>query len=304
MDIRIGTHEFRTKDSWNALDNSEVLVAYAILKQDDVTPVIRLSELTKMLLNVGDPFLHEWQAWYENQDAENGKAMWAEDWTKVVAAVTTPFIDNIEKSGKGIKYQISLSFTKCPFPKLSLPTKRGNRTLLACADGLKNMTIGEFARLDNYVQKYERTSEEKHIIECVGMIFREHKEKTRHNVKTNYQGDKRVPLTEGVFTEGHRGHIIATSMTEGAKKILWFWIVSCREQMVKKWQAVFNPGSSVKKSVWDAELAKFGWAGLFIELAGNSVMTEADVEQLNCEEVFVKLAYLETKRKAEKAANS
>lgn len=306
MNIKIGTYEFNTPDGWNELPINLLQPAYLILKADDIPPVTRLSELTKLLLDVGDGFLTQWREWcVAEYGVEDGEAIWSEDWSKVVTAVTYPFIESVESANGStrIKYQIDLSFTKCVYPVLNFQTKAGMRKLYACKGGFKNMSIGELARVDTYVQNYLTTGDVQYINQCIALIYREHKENTKQNRRKGYDGDVREKMQHVNHNERKREKMAAELLTENGRKILWFWITSCREKIFRKWKHVLNPDVGSKKTYWEKQLSKFGWAGLFIELASSSSITENDVADLNHEDVFVKLAYLETKRKAEKAAS-
>jgi hypothetical protein len=303
MQIKIGNYIFHTADSWNELPQKLVYPAYFILKADNLTPVVRLSELTKLLLNIGDEFIDTWRGKViEKHGVTDGEAIWSEDWSKIVAAVTAPFTESIEHTTR-LTYQISLTLTNCPVSVIRLQkvngiTPQGIRTLIASEDGFKNITIGEFARIDTLFQRYMETGDEQHIFECLAVIYRPEKEYSKAEKKANWHGDRRLPLSVAQFSVKERAKMM-TQIKPEWRQLLWFWVASCREQILRQWKSVLNPSVSTKKGYWDEKLTKFGWSGLFIELAASSGQTEAAISELLYSDVFVKLAYLETKRKAE-----
>jgi hypothetical protein len=308
MQIKIGTFAFETPDSWNDLNINQLYPIYFLLKADGLEPIVRLSELTKLLLNIGDEFIDKWkEATLEKHGVIDGDAIWSEDWSKVVSAVTYPFISPIE-GAETFKYQISMSLTRCPAPELKLPnlshstsgkTFKGERKFIACADAFKNITIGEFARIDALVQRFQNTGDAQHILECLAVIYRPTKEFSKKDHKANYHGDKRMPLKDAAFSIPMRTRMMSHIKSEW-RHLLWFWIVSCREQIMTQWKSVLNPDTAQAQSFWDKKLAQFQWTGLFIEMANSSGQTEQAISEMPFSDVFVKLSYLETKRKAEK----
>lgn len=300
--IQIGNYHFHTPNSWNELPDNILYPAYFLLKADNLEPVIRLSELTKMLLNIGDEFISTWRdSVIINHGVIDGEAIWSEDWSKIVAAVTYPFVENFET--EQLRFQINMTLTRCPISTIRLKHTSGSRNLCACEDGFKNITIGEFASIDTLFQRYMDSGDEKHILECLAIIFRPKKEYSKANRKSKYQGDIRVPLSISRYTVKERA-IMFSKISVEQRQLLWFWVASCREQILRQWKSVLNPSNNTSKGYWEQKLTQFGWTGLFIELATSTGQTEAAIADLLYSDVFIKLAYLETKRKAETPISS
>lgn len=300
MNIQIGKMPFKTADGWNQLPEGLHYPLYFILKADSLSSIVKLTEAAKFLLNISDDFLEQWRNYVvQEHGLLDGEAIWSEDWSKVVSAVTFPFVEQIEQKDGTLQFQIALDYTRCPYPTLTIPSAKGVRKLFAPGDAFKNITIGEFARIDALFQKYEQKGDTEHVVECLGILYRPHKPNTKENRRAKYHGDVRLKLKEAEHTIQERAALFEKGVTPQGLQLLWFWVASCREQILRKWSSVLNPSVSGQKTYWHEQLAKFGWAGVFIELA-NGGLTEEMVADTPYEDVMMKLAYFETKRKAEK----
>jgi hypothetical protein len=302
MEIKIGNNTFITPDSWNELSTplpTKLLQAlYFIFHADGLTPEFRLGEAGKLILNIGTEYTTAWlNAVIDQFGVTDGEAIFAQDFKTVIQAVTEPFVETDMKTFVRTK----LNYTKCPFPNMMLPSTKGDRKLFACADGFARMPIGEFAQIDTLVRKYVKKNDKQAIHDCLSIIYRPHKEKTKANIKAKYHGDRRMCLADAEHGEKERAGLM-NYIEEINLQILWFWITSCVEQIYLKNKNVMNPlrVEETKPNHWQKQLQKFGWAGLFFEIASLTGRTEKAVMEEPQEEFFLRLQYLQTKRLAEK----
>lgn len=299
MKIKVFKFEVNVVDQLEKLPPQILAVAYKIIKEPNefISLQVRKIEIAKMLLSyntpitVNDEFLKSWQKVCELENGETGYFAFLQEWRDVVEQVTAMFFDE--------KQNLTLTLTKCPFPKLYINENKAIRALLPCADNFDNMTIGEFAAVDLAVQKFQkmkwnRKDTNRIVAETIALIFRKQKPKDPKS-KKKHDPDRREPLGDEHRQDAAIDAILK-NVQPWVQELLWWWIVSCREQKLKKYQNVFN---ATPKSGWQKRLADFGYLGLFIEMAKENFTTEHEIQKVNVDDFFLKLAYLDTKSKAE-----
>jgi hypothetical protein len=302
MKIEFCGNTFHTPDTWNQVADKKLFLAYYILKFSEANIMIRKIEVAKMLMDVGDDFFARWQQVVINEfGAIDGPDIFAKDMTLVVEAINAPFFERVTKD-ENTYTQIALTRTKCPFPELKMLGKNGQiYNLYAAKDGFENITIGEFAAIDFCVQKYLDTQEESHVYQALAYIYRRSKEKSPKNKREKWQGDRRIPLDIAKHDEAAHIAAFKTHLDHKSVKVLWFWIVSCREVFLRKYKRVFQ-SSQIAKSDLEKQLQSFGWVGVFIEMANKSGVLTPAIERQNAHEFLIQLQYAETKRLCEEAA--
>jgi hypothetical protein len=283
--------EAKLPQRWNELTLAEASILYFLLRADGIPMAVALSEAAKLILNIDDNVLKNWRDAFVNAHGLlDGEWIFAEQWAHTVKAVLKPFIEQREKS-----FTTKLELTKCPFPKIQVKMDSRTRNLYACADNFGNISIGEFAKIDNLCIQYIQNPTIETINSILAVIYRPSKPNTKRNRKLKYENDRRIPISEGQYSEKERSeHFL--HLNDDVRQMMWFWVTSCREQFYLKWDNVLrsNGEQSNKK------LAQFRWAGLFIELANKQMVSKEAVMSQNANAIMLELSFYEAKSSSQK----
>jgi hypothetical protein len=284
--------EAKLPQRWNELTLAEASILYFLLRADGIPMAVALSEAAKSILNIDDNVLKNWRDAFVNAHGLlDGEWIFAEQWAHTVKAVLKPFIEQREKS-----FTTKLELTKCPFPKLQVKMDSGTHNLYACADNFSNISIGEFAKIDNLCVQYVQNPTVETIDLILAIIYRPSKPNTKRNRKLKYENDRRIPMSEGQYSEKERAEQFR-NIGDAVRQMIWFWVTSCREQFYQKWDNVLRSKSGEQGN---KKLTQFGWAGLFIELANKQMVSKEAVASQNANSIMLELSFYEAKSASQK----
>ena len=130
-------------------------------------------------------------------------------------------------------------FVKNPFPEL----KTGIfKKLLGPADGLTNITFGEFIQAEIQRSAWNDTKNEAHLNNFLAILWRP----PAHN---HADGDKRVPLLQDTVDKTSKA--IARQPPHIKQVMTWFYY-GCLDFLYNKFDYVFSPGEPGKISTFDS----------------------------------------------------
>lgn len=316
--VTFGNIYFTAPKRWNDLTLKQQLVCHDVLMNLTPTTLVqRRIGLMQFLTGITDEVM---QAWHDSFveakaflrldaiDADyeiDPAAYFAEDLKKTVEAVTgflfappTPVggeYGETPPTGVG-GLGIAANLTQCPYPTVELWRKRQKKapvkvTLYAASDGLANMTFSEMAQVFTIFEQFMKTGDVKLVDRALATIYRPSKPNDAKNRAIAFEGDRRTPLEESEAVIEQRMKMWLHVRPE-AKRLLWFWIVSCREQIIRQNPQIFKSGNS---DALMKRLAVYSWAGVAIELSKGDVLARKAIETANYKDIFITLSYLETK---------
>lgn len=283
--------QFIAPNSWNELSRKQQLtINDTLMAINGATFVQKRIALMQFLTGMDDQLIINWRNEYEDFD------LFGED-LKELVEYFTDFLFEKKQNTEGVEqFGISPTLTKCPYPQVILAKKRKGKEhkpvkLWAAADGLTNMTFAEMAEVFTCFDRYTTTGDEAHILRALAVVYRPSKVNDAANRAKAFDGDRRTPLEEAEEVIEARAKLWR-NVAEPVKRLLWFWIVSCREQIIRQNPQVFKSG---KSDALMQRLAVYSWAGVAIELSKGDVMARKAIEVSNYRDIFITLSYLETK---------
>lgn len=297
MTVTINNTTITAPGSWNELTLTELHTLYnlAVTQPIDLyLPIkkeaadfVRL-EATKYLLNLDDATLNSWlQDCLEYET--DGHYVFLDELRQLSAAVAG-WVVSEENS------QVVLGLTKCPYPKIRLtnPTTGKKIGLYAPADALSNINFYELGTTFTLFRDYLVEKDETKLHRLLAVLYRPAKPRTKDNERTRYGGDIRQPYYQNeTLIESHI-QLIA-SLPPAVKGLLLFWFSSCFTQIVTQHPDVFareEDNRIAGEEVGD----NYGWAGIFMSLAGGIVHLDQVVTRPWQVGVGY-LSFLETERK-------
>lgn len=316
MTIRINDRSTTVPQSWNALPLRLQLICYGILMSD--LPSIfepgellhaKKLDLAKALLDLDDAFLAEWEAGnIEEHGKEDGHLLFLSELDDVLQCANFLFeklppkpMDDGEADAANhqsaiTSYQIRLSLTANPFPVLERPSNITGKPIYyyGPASSLANLNIYELSTAFTLFEQFMASHDESIATKLIATLWRPGKPKTPENIRSAYQGDRRLPLQHHEATIERREPHMAT-LPKPVRQLLLFWFACCREAIVNSYPAVFT------RSGGDGEKTgrSYGWGGVLLSLAGGLVHLDAVAAQPH-QNAFAYLSYLEDERQKEK----
>lgn len=294
--IQILGQTFLSPKSWNDLTLKQQLVCNDVLMSlNAATFVQKRIALMQFLLDMPDAVLKNWAA-------SADKEVFGDE-LKSVVEVVTDFLFAKTVNTEGVEqFGISATLTKCPYPMVILQRKRKDKEakdekLWAASDGLANMTFAEMADVFTCFERYSSTGDEAHIHRALAVVFRPSKPNDAANRARAFDGDRRVALEEADAVIEQRMKLWR-DVPPPIKRLLWFWLVSCREQIIVQNPSVFKSGNA---DALMQRLAVYSWAGVAIELSKGDVLARKAIEGSNYRDIFITLSYLETKSEVSEA---
>lgn len=313
MTITINNRTTHIPQSWNDLTTRQALLVHEILltaTRLDLTPAERVAvqklELTKHFLGLTPTFLHEWRRTCE--DTYDTPALGRDIYYADLAQLTTAFdwlfeSDSDPDFSLGTAPTLRLTLTRCPYPTLrdtDFCLGKTNPTLHAPADALSNVSIYELGMAFTAFEAYAATQEEAHLHRLLAILYRPAKPDTPHHRRSNYEGDRRLPLLKHESTIPARAQRMAT-LPKPVQRLLVFWFASCRRQILSSFPNLFSqaPADQAGERVGN----DYGWGGLLLSLAGGLVHLD-EVSQQPYATALTYLSYLEDQRKLQELRSS
>lgn len=301
MTITINNTDYDIPQSWNELPLRDQLAIYNIIQSStgsvflpsEVMPVKRIAILTH-LMRVDDQLFIDWKTDRQREYGdEEGALVFYSELASILTA--TDFLFDIHEQEDGtLQYEVSLSLTKCPWPVLRLKQGKKRAKFYAPADGLKNITLHELAISFTLFERYLQSNDMAHAERLIATIYRPSKPKTAHNKRSNYEGDRRLPLYKHESTIDLRQPLFA-KIPKMSKQLIVFWFACCRHQIIKSYPNIFKRESDMQVK-GERVGNDYGWGGLLLSLSGGLVNLE-QISSQPYENGLVYLSYLEDERK-------
>lgn len=282
--ITLNNRTYQLPATWNDLDLNQLLTAYQIvldgridrLFPEDEAMAFRRIELARLLLELDEDFLDKWK-----QDAGEDQ-FYAE--LQAVSREASAFA--FEEKGEGA-YQIALTRTRCPYPTL----EHQDETYHAPADALENVTLYELGMSFMKFEAFMKSGEPDMAAELLAILYRPAKPATEENLRSDYEGDIRLPLLKHETTIQKRKELFKRLPTL-VSQVLVFWFACCRQAIVSEFPNIFRQDdSSVKKEGND-----YAWAGVILNLAEGIVHADT-VSNTHYATALTYLSMLEDRRK-------
>lgn len=299
--VRIGDKTWQVPQSWNDLPLQHQLEVYNILTAGagrilhaaEVLPTKRIAIVAR-LLGLTDEFFTQWLTdCRAAHGKEDGDLVYFNELNELLKV--TDFLFDIEEDEEGNKtYQVKLSLTDCPWPKIIRKEMKRKKIYYAPANSLSNFTLHELAIAFTTFERYLETNNMADADQLLATIYRPGKARTAANRQSGYEGDRRLPL----FRHESRIPIrqkLFHRLAEPVKKLLLFWFACCRHQIISSYPNIFKRESAMQIE-GERVGNDYGWGGLLLSLSGGIVNLD-QVSQQPYENGLVYLSYLEDQRK-------
>ena len=312
--IQIGEKAYQTnmKSSWNELTFDELNHVISLLQSpkphflaaDEHIGLLKLNLFVALTNSAKFPIhsiFSEWEAVRDSQD-EDGRLQFLTELQAVLNESLSFLFTTIRRFQKDIEV-IAPDLTRCPMPKLAIPTNRGVKNLIAPSVGknsksenligsdiFANMTIYELGMSFSLYEKWVDDNEDATLNELLAVIFREKKPATKENMSKNYGGDVRLPLRNYEATISRRKDLIARNVPRHIKNVLVFWFGCCRHHFAAAYPSVFSGG--------DGEANQYGYASIILELSRSTHSSKNEISDQNAHGTMIELMYENDRAKA------
>lgn len=262
--------EYLIPEKWDDLTFESALKAYELLMldtrglfPDEQDLPFRRIELMKLILDVDDSFLRDWEESYKALDPEDGRTTFLADLDFVSRIVTEGLFTNSDSG----RTQVSLTWTKCPWPVLQYKDRKGRtQNLYAPSDGLDNLTIYELGTVFMTFERFAKTDDNDIAIELIATIYRPGKPYSIENQMSGYRGDRRLPLLHHESTVQSRMKILKDlpSLVQG---FILFWVACCRHKIIGQYPNLFGASDTGGERMGN----DYAWGGVLLNLADGIV---------------------------------
>lgn len=287
MKVEINNIKRFLPDSWNELTHTELLTVFQLVVEsmpafvftkEEVPDFLRI-ELAKYLLKIDDTFLVKWEA----DAAIDGEMVFIDEFKKVAYTVTN-FIFNENE-------EVELGLTRNPYPKVAYRRKKKKKYLYGPGDSLSNISLYELGTSFTLFEKYLKDQDDNHLLKLLSVLYRPGKPRTKKNIRSDYNGDRRLPY-QGYETTIDRRIPIIKKWPPMVKNLLFFWFASCRNNIIDSYPNVFKKESSNLEQIGN----DYGWGGILLSLSGGVVNLEI-VGSQQWQQGLAYLSFLEDERK-------
>lgn len=280
--IGINETKHQVPHTWDDLSLHELLTCYQVMMDTRINQIfeaeeqlaLRRMEITKALLRLNSEFMQRWEQ-------ESGDDFYDE--LRQVSEVMSDFA--FEPVGDD-KYQMALTLTKCPYPRLN----DEEQVYYSPADSLDNITIYELGMSFKSFEAFAQTGELKDLHRLLAILYRPGKPATEENILSGYHGDIRLPLYKYETTIDARIARMAR-LPALVSQVILFWFASCRQQIINSFPNIFKQPDGVQTEGND-----YSWAGVILNLA-DGIVYEETVSNKNYGTALVYLSMLEDRRK-------
>ncbi|MCB0597765.1 MAG: hypothetical protein KDD28_27045 [Phaeodactylibacter sp.] len=296
MTIAINQDENLTlPDSWNEMDNRQLLTVYQLLFQDaepllsatEVLPYKRI-QVMQALTGWDDNFLAKLKAdMVAELGEEEGKHRFSAMLHNASKDVSAPYLETNEEGASSVR----LSLTRNPYPEFTFKHRGRRRSYYGPADELGNLSIYELCVAFTLFEAYLKNPGDDAADTLIATLWRPPKPSTPDNKARAYQGDRRLPY-QGyeAATDGRKNRI--RKLPPIVKKVILFYFASSRQQIISGYQNLFSQDKRQVERVGN----DYGWGAMLIQLAGGLANLETIGTQ-SWQNAFTYLSYLEDQRK-------
>ena len=288
MKIEINNIKKFLPDSWNDLTHTELLTIFNLISQhiptfvftkDEVPYFLRI-EAAKYLLRIDDDFLKKWK----DDCAEDGELVFIDE-LNIVSQTVTSFLFND-------KEEVELGLTRNPYTRIGYRSRKRKKYLYGPGDLLSNISLYELGTTFTLFEKYLKDQNDEHLNKLLAVLFRPSKPRTKKNIRSDYNGDRRLPYQGYETTVKWRIPIIK-KWPPLVKSLLFFWFSSCRNYIIEGHPNVFKiqPANNLERIGND-----YGWGGVLLSLSGGVVNLKAVGDQ-PWQHGLTYLSFLEDERK-------
>jgi len=287
MKVEINNIKRFLPDSWNDLTHTELLTVYQfivesvpafVFTKEEIPHFVRI-ELAKYLLKIDDDFLVKWK-----NDCEQFGELIFEDELKKVSYAVTNFLFNENE-------EVELGLTRNPYPRIAYRRNKKKKYLYGAGNSLSNISLYELGTTFTLFERYLKDHDETHLNKLLAVLFRPSKPKTKDNIRSDYNGDRRLPYQDYETTVDRRIPII-NKWPAFIKSILFFWFASCRNQIIDGHPNVFKKEASNLEKIGN----DYGWGGILLNLSGGVVNLKV-VGSQPYQHGLTYLSFLEDERK-------
>lgn len=304
MEVTINNKTIHVPESWNDLPLKSQVYCYQIIMSNtgglfdsnEMVPFIRI-ELAKHLLGIDNDFMEQWEADCKTAFKEDGDVIFQSE-LKALISICDFLLEPIateDEEEEPINYQINLGLTKIPWDKLKFKDEKKKRKAYhGPTNELANLTIYElgttFTLFESFLKAENEEDSDELATELIATIYREPKPPTKKNIRSNYQGDIRLPyLNHETTVERRAKHM--KQLPKPVKNLIIFWFASCRQHIVNTYDKVFT--TEDKNTGPD-----YGWGGVLLSLADGLVHLDTIAKQPYAN-ALTYLSYLEDQRQAQ-----
>lgn len=299
--VEINDRTITVPSSWNELTLSQALNCHQIIMADtrklfsagERLDFIRI-ECTKAILGIDAAFLRAWEndciAAYEDA----GRAIYLQGLHELSQVVNFLF-NRIEpeKPADPVTYQIALGLTRCPWPRIDYTARKGSKKkhYYAPADALDNATIYELGMAFMAFEKYMADSHPDDLHELLAILYRPPKPHTKENTRSDYQGDRRLPLLHHEATIRKRKDKLG-KLNDQVKQLILFWFASCRQSIISQYPNIFKDPQARGEKIGN----DYAWGGVLLQLADGIVHLD-EVAMQPYQNALTYMSMLEDQRK-------
>jgi hypothetical protein len=287
--------------TWNELDLRKALTIYQIIMQDTYGEIPADTELAMKKIEVYhaltgiDPVHLEVirQSNINELGIEDGELAFY-DYLNKELEIVEPFFETVEtKDGQKV-WMISETLTKCPYPILEIkePGKVGKSKFFAPRDECDNITMNEFITLCSRLEAFEKTGDTKHLDNIIASFYRRPKPQTPDNLENKYEGDIRLPFVEGAV-EWRQAKF--RNMTDMARQLISFWLVSCRRVFANSYPLLFDD-TDMEAPTND----RYKWLKFINALTNNDITKKNKTLNMRANDVLPLLEAMEDSRRKQK----
>lgn len=300
--VSINGKEHTAPRSWNDLPLQQIMSSYQIVMKEELSlfqlgelvPFKRM-QLVQILFGIDDDLMKSWREECDQEYREHGALIFFQELSDLLAATDGLFQIEEDEETRVKKYQVALTLTQCPYPTIRAHVPRKwwqfrnkDFNLHAPADRLENISIYELATVFTLLETFIQSEDETYLHQLLATLYRPAKPATGENVRNDYEGDIRQPYLHHESTVQQRiQHVEA--FPKQVKEILFFWLASCRHQIILEYEDLFGGAPSDGPDV--------GWGGLLLSLADSAKASDLDdVATNNYVNVFRYLRLQELRR--------
>lgn len=284
--VRIGRYRGFIPASWNDLPRPTLLRVFAFLlaagyetglEAEEVLTYHRIGVLAALLGTDIPPLLAE-------LGVAEGELLEDDQLSAVVTVLDmiTFCFERVDVDDDTLyRFRLRLDLTRCPYESIRLPS---GKNLYPPSTGCENISLFELSHLWSAMDAYAQDHQAEDLHRALTIVFRPAKRPTPENMEADFHGDRRLPLYghDHQIEQRARYWKRAPQLT---KQLLWFWLSSCRAQLVN------HPALAILfERSGNSSPDPFGWSGTMLHLADDSLVNLPGVATQNHRTALMQLA--------------